>query len=233
MASPLPPVPGVFKLTMKWGVGGTLQLSTNLHFQYSGSIADATPATALATALRVPAAANIPASLNSGYTVASMEVTDLSVASGPQGTETSVIAGTRSGPVLPLSTAAVANYAISRRYRGGKPRSFVPFGIDTDLASNQVWGSSALSAFNGSWSGFLNGCIGVVGGGATVTHQVNVSYFSGFTNVPYGSPTKYRRVPTPRSSPLVDVISSSAISAHLGSQPPRNPIYSTRRPTRT
>jgi hypothetical protein len=111
----------------------------------------------------------------------------------------------------------LVNYLINRRYRGGRPRGYWPLGSQSDWANNQGWGSSFLSAAGGGLGAFVTGIVGLSAGSTTLLDHVNISYYNGFTNVSYGTPTKYRRVPTPRTVPVIDSISSIVLSSKFGS----------------
>lgn len=219
MGPPLPPVTDVLKATLIWDVGSDLNVQCVTHWEYSGGPPTGADCTTLAGLIRSSMNTNGTTLLNNSFFFSGVDVLDLNSSSGASGIHISNFAGTRSGVDLTGGTAVLVNHAISRRYRGGKPKSFLPWGVAGDLLTPQTWTTGLVSAADTAWANFVTGVIGSVGGSTTIASHVNVSYFQGFTNVPYGSPTKYRRVPTLRSGgPVVDVITSSSINNRPSSQ---------------
>jgi hypothetical protein len=102
---------------------------------------------------------------------------DLSTLNTPVGLWTGSIAGTRTGSPLPAETCLLINFHVNRRYRGGKPRMYLPLGNAGDVSAPQAWLGGFLAAVNTSFSAFLNGVFGSTLGGATVTTLCSVSYY--------------------------------------------------------
>lgn len=218
----LPPVPGVLRVQLTWGTGNSKVNLTNLHFAYTAGPPTAANCATMAASVVSAAATNLTSLMASAASMGEATVTDLATTSGHQGTGGSPFSGSRSGADTAASTCLVMQYDIARRYRGGKPKSFLPLGTATDITTARQWVSSFTSAALTGWNNFITAVV-AAGAGCTITNQVNVSYFSGFTNVPYGSPTKYRRVPTLRSGgPVTDAIISTVASPIPGSQRRRN-----------
>ena len=146
-------------------------------------------------------------------------IQDLSSASGGEGASGTGSVGTRGSGELPVGVCVLVNYAIQRRYRGGKPRSYFPFGIQSDLLDGSSWSGAAIAAFHAGVQGFITGMIGQVAGSTTISDLVNVSYYDGVitTTPPWRGPGfKYPRAL--RAVPVVDTITSSAVAAKPGSQ---------------
>lgn len=148
--------------------------------------------------------------------------TDLSSSSGFQGVNTTPQTGTRGGVLLPGGTCVLINYHMTRRYRGGKPRNYLPYLDASDLNGAQVWNSTPLGLLLAAWVAFIGDVEGTTYSTATIGGQCNVSYYAGFTNVPYGSPTKYRRTPTVRVTPVVDAVVATSANPAPASQRRRN-----------
>jgi hypothetical protein len=160
--------------------------------------------------------------LYTGSVMTGTQVTDLASTSGAFGVDTTNVNGTEAGSALPAGTAYLINFKIARKYRGGKPRCYLPLGVAADLATRANWLSTNITNTTTHFTAFIAGFVGQVAGTTTISGHVNVSYYSGFTNVAYGSPTKYRRVPTLRATPLVDAITSYAVQPSPASQRRRN-----------
>lgn len=218
----LPVVPNVLKLTLGWTIGGDSTAETVTHWQYSGGAPNSADCITLAALFLSGAAAHFPAEMPTNCRLASATVLDLASSTGAEGTSTSGFVGTRTGAQMSGGTCFVVNHQIARRYRGGKPKSFLPFGVAGDLSDPQHWSSTFTAAAGGAWGTVQGGFIGSAGGTTTITHQVNVSYYQGVnppTTLPSG---RVKQSPKLRSSPVVDVVVASAGSTRPGSQRRRN-----------
>ncbi len=111
---------------------------------------------------------------------------------------------------------------IARRYRGGKPRIYTPYLTQSDLANRSQWATASTTALTTAWLAFITAIKTHALGSATVTGQVNVGYFSGYTLGPAG-PGGYRtKIPTPLGTPHVDVITGTTTNLKPASQRRRN-----------
>jgi hypothetical protein len=128
---------------------------------------------------------------------------DLSSVSSPIGQWVGSSNGSRLGGVLPAETALLINAHIARRYRGGKPRLYLPLGCQTDVLNPQSWSSSFLTAVATGFTNFFNAISGHTYGSLVITNAVNVSYYSAHTA---------------RPTPLVDPWTGFTINAMPASQ---------------
>jgi len=223
MTVTLPPVPNVLKFQAHWTIGADVNAATIWHWLYTGAAPDAADCLTLATEFDGYLADFAEPLMDSENVLTGVTCTDLASTSGAQAEFEGTDTGTRSGGLLPAGVALLVNYQIARRYRGGKPRSYLPFGVSSDLASQSLWSGSFTGAVRAGYLTFQTAIDAVVAGSTDLSKQVNVSYFEGFTNEPYGSPTKYRRVPTLRSGgPLVDPVTGVAVNVRPSSQRRRN-----------
>lgn len=219
----LPAVPGVLRAQLKWSDSEDLNVTTTLFFSYSGGAPSDAATLALATDILVAMEACSTQWLVS-VQLTECEVTDLSSDEGAQASFSGTTAGSVGGQVLAGGTCLVANYTISRRYRGGKPRSYLPWGSASTLENAQQWDADFLSDCRSKLDTFFATCIGSTSGGCTITNQVNVSYYNGSTAVIVGSAGSERgkTIPTRRAVPLVNAVTSRAILGRPGSQRRRN-----------
>lgn len=219
MAPPLPAAGLYLKVTTTVEDNRAAQLGSHMYFSYSGGPMTAAIALALATAIYGEAHTNILPLIDSTKSLYGIVVTDLNVVGGvSQEYAPGLVNGTRAGGIVPIQIAAIANYSIARRYRGGKPRGFWFFGSESDIATENEWQGTAVTAFEAGLNSYIAGISGLSSGGVTILGHVSLSYYSGFTNETYGTPTKYRRVPTPRAAPVADPIISVRVNPLLGSQ---------------
>lgn len=218
---PLPLVPNVLRADLQWHDGSDLSVSSRHFFRYSGG--PPTSADALALAADIYAAMSPHDGLWDTFSeFAGVKVTDLSSNTGGVGEHAQATVGARPNTPLPGGVAVVVNYVIARRYRGGKPRNYLPWFVADDIDPRQVWFAEATNDATTALSAFFTAVIGLVSGGTTITSHVNVSYYSGFTAVQNPITGRWRNVPKLRTTPVVDDILSWSVSSRPGSQRRRN-----------
>jgi hypothetical protein len=218
----LPPVAGVVKVRIHTAPGSDLKALSVLHFSYTGGPPTAANLNALCTGINTAWTNRLQGATGTNIVYEGSDATDLASATGASGVATASVSGTRGSGVLPAGCAVLINKTIARRYRGGKPRTYLVAGAGSDLSGPSNWTSAFVSYVNSNWPLFIGDIKAIATAGITITNEVNVSYYQGFTNVPYGSPTKYRRVPTPRGAPVVDIITGYSTNAAPASQRRRN-----------
>lgn len=200
---PLPPAANTLKCSLGWGIGGNSTAETILHFTYSGGTPSASDCAGFAADFQAAAVTNLKALITVDGSIRPCTVQDLNTSSGFSGIGGSTTAGTRTGGALSGGTCVVMNHAIARRYRGGKPRSYCPFGTTAELQSLGTWTSSFLTTVNSDWSAFITACKAATVSGITITNFVNVSYHNNKAL---------------RPTPVIDPILASSPRLRLGSQ---------------
>jgi hypothetical protein len=148
--------------------------------------------------------------------------TDLSSTSGGVGASTGSTNGTLGGDTLAGGTAVVVSYLINRRYRGGKPRNYFPWGDSNSLNTRQAWLPAYVAEVAAGVATAISTFIGTVEGATTISAHANVSYYSGFTVQTNPGTGRARNVPKLRTVPLVDDIVGRAVLGRPGSQRRRN-----------
>jgi hypothetical protein len=212
----LPVVPNVLRADLHWSISSDVNARTSLFFEYSGTAPDGSACLSLATTIAT-AMGGWGEYWDVDTTLLGCTVTDLSSVTGGVATHDVSVAGTRPNP-MSGATAVLVNYQISRRYRGGKPRSYLPWGDSGDIGNRQTWNATRVGLWGTALAEFFDTVIGSTAGGTTITQHVNVSYYSGFTVVTSPTTGRARNVPTLRSSPLVNTVSSFAVSAKIANQ---------------
>lgn len=215
---PLPNVPNVMKVRLIWGVNAPVNIGTNLFWSYTGGPPASADCTAIAGGISSAVASDLLSLLSSAYSLQEVICTDLSSASGAVGLNTTGHLGTRTGANVPVSNCTLIDYLINRRYRGGKPRSYFPFGVDADLFNQRTWSSTFVGACNTGFAAFVTAVNALSSGTTVMAAHVNVSYHKGFTVVTSPTTGRARNVPTLRANPLVDVIASAVTATKIGSQ---------------
>ena len=216
--APLPPVAGVLRVEFTIGDEASIEAGSRFFLSYTGGPPNTTDLNTLATDVSTAWGSHMAPEVNDNESLHGVVITDLSSDEGAQGIWTGTINGGLTGIQLPASTCAVMNHQINRRYRGGRPRTYVRFGQTTSLAGTNEWTSGAQSAFLSCWEAWIAAILGTGSLSITLANIVNVSYYSGFTA--FESPSgRYRNIPKLRvDGPVVDVIQSTTTASKLGSQ---------------
>jgi hypothetical protein len=106
---------------------------------------------------------------------------------------------------LTANDCALLNIKIQRRYRGGKPRLYLPWGSDADVQDAQHWKSASITTFNSAILTHTNYVVGQTWAGGGFDHLVNVSYYQGFKVVTSPTTGRARNVSTLRAGgPQID-----------------------------
>lgn len=105
--------------------------------------------------------------------------TDLSSDTGATYENTTVSAGTNSGGTIPGSASFLVSHQILRRYRGGHPRHYMPFGQASDIEANNQWASSFFTNSLTDVQNMITMLNSYSGGSITALNMGNLSYISG------------------------------------------------------
>lgn len=144
--------------------------------------------------------------------------TDLTTNTASRGSWSGSEAGNRSGGPLPNEVVTLLNFEVLRRYRGGKPRMYAPWGTVGDLLNEREWDSTYIGDVNTAWASFAGSMIGQGFGSCAITAQVNVSYYEG-VNTPITLPSgRVKQSSKVRSATQVDIVSGHSCNQYLGSQ---------------
>jgi hypothetical protein len=144
--------------------------------------------------------------------------TDLASAAGARGSYSANNDGGNSNKIPSLGTCTVIDFEINRRYRGGKPRIYLPIGTIDQCTTSTTWQASYVSAINAAWSTFQAAVLADTYTGFALEDNVNVSYYEGFTLVTNPITGRGKNVAKIRSAPLVDNIVGHTTRTILGSQ---------------
>lgn len=213
---PLPDVPCV-RVKLDYQDVSGFDAGSRFFLSYSGSAPTGANCTTLAGDVATAWAANIAPLVTAEWSLKEVDVLDIATNSGFSGQATPSDAGTRTGPTLPLQCATNVEYNISRRYRGGKPRMFLPPGAEADLVNQSHYDGTYVTAVNTGITAFFAALEALsIGAMGTLAH-VNLSYYSGFRNVTNSS-GRERAVPVYRPTALHDVVSGYSCKALVGSQ---------------
>lgn len=214
--APLKPVPNVLRIRLLFTIGGKPNQGIRFFSRWSGSTPSASSLTTLCGQIAVAAVTHLIPLIHPSTSLTEVIIEDLTSSTAATGSASGVNAGTRTGAQLPADVAFVSSYEIARRYRGGHPRSYLPFGVDTDLTTSQLWKLTAVTDFVAGLEAFFATVGTSSAGGTTIGAHVAISYFKGFTirtRVPY----RPQVLNTPRTTPLVTDVTSIAGRRGVGS----------------
>ena len=124
-----------------------------------------------------------------------------------------------SGTALPAQCAINVEYDIARRYRGGKPRMFLPPGVVGNTANSSQWSGTFISDVNAAVVAFIDEIEALsIGAMGTLAH-VNLSYYSGYNTAspPWRGPG-FKYPPLYRDAAKLDTVEGYACKAVIGSQ---------------
>ena len=214
----LPVAPSVIRLVTQFAIENDQDAISKLHFLYTGSAPTAAQLITFCGVMNTSWNANLKGLCGDETYLVGNTATDLTSSTSAEGTAADSIQGTRGTSYLPADTAFVASYEIVRRYRGGHPRGYWPFGIDTDILDPQHWESASVTAFLAGVEAYIASAVGGGWSGAGTISQVNVSYFEGFTAVENPITHRYRNVPNVRAAVVIDEITSVIGRQRPGSQ---------------
>ena len=213
----LPAVPNVLRLDHYFHIAEDLTAKTRKFWKYLGGPPTNAELATMATAVRTAFASDMASLLSSFWELSEIVVTDLSSSTAAQGSDSTAVPGTRSGSSNSASVCLLESLKIGRRYRGGHPRNYWPFGVNGDFATAQTWLPAFITACDTGFTSFHSAIDSAIGAWGTSEGQVNVSYYSGFTTHT-GTTGRVRNVSTVRLAPLVDAATGVIFQVGIASQ---------------
>lgn len=143
---------------------------------------------------------------------------DLSATDGAGNTADVSYAGSSDTSPTPNQVAANVKFDISRRYRGGKPKMYIP-GIDNQFVEDEShWKVSFANGMGAAMNAFNDGIKAIFADAITLTGIVNVSFYEGFTSVENPVTHRWRNIPTYREVALVDPVGGFTVDQVFGTQ---------------
>lgn len=220
---PLPYVAGVLKVSHHFTIGVDTNAMVRLHHGYSGPAPSDATCLGMSLALYTYAAEDLVALFPATTQYTKCEVLDLSGPTAGYGETVSATAGTLSGEAIGAGSAFLVSNPIARRYRGGKPRSYWPFGSGGVLLNANTWETGFASSVLSALDTFRSHTETVAGDGTSIINWCSVSYYAGFTSVLNPITGRTKDVPKVRTGSIpVDVILEFVPSVKVASQRRRN-----------
>lgn len=124
--------------------------------------------------------------------------------------------GTRAGVALPTQVAMAMSIAVTRRYRGGHGRIYIPAGVVADVTSGRLWNPAAaamLANANAAAAAFYTALNGLTIGAV----QMRLIVLSYWTSTPPVPPSTHG-TPVLRTTPLVLVTTGMRVRTRVDTQ---------------
>jgi hypothetical protein len=193
------------------------EAGSRIYLQYAGAAPTAGNCITLASDIAAAWATNLSGQVSDDWALAEVDVLDIASDTGASGQWTGHNVGGETNTAVPSQVAVNIEFGIARRYRGGKPRMFLPGPSMAQMQDSAHWTTGYVSSVQTAVGAFFTAVealsIGAVG---QLTH-VNLSYYKSFTNVTNSS-GRTRAAPKYRDVALVDTIESYIVKAVVGSQ---------------
>lgn len=215
-AVPLPASPCV-RARLIYSNGATVKIGNRFYLSYSGSAPTGANCITLATDIAAAWSSHLAGVQNEDFNLVEVDVLDLATEMGLSGQWLGSDPGTRAGTGLPFQCAMNVEFGIAERYRGGKPRMYLPGGVEADLADGAHWGDTFVGDVNTAVTAFFAEIEALSIGAMGTLNHVNLSYYSGFTNITNSS-GRERAVPKYRAAALVMNVTGYSAKAEISSQ---------------
>lgn len=215
-APPLPASP-CLRVRLDYSQADSFLAGNRFYLSYAGAAPTAGNCVTLAGDIEAAWVTNMAPVTLEDFALTEVDVLDIASTSGASGQWSGSEGGTRSGSFIPSSVAVNIEFQIARRYRGGKPKIYLPPGAQGDLGDQGHWSNTyktavqtAIDAFFAAVTALSVGAVGALG-------HVNLSYYNGFKNITNSS-GRERAVPTYRDSALLDSITGYSVKQEVSSQ---------------
>jgi hypothetical protein len=213
---PLPEVPCV-RINIDYVDTDGYLAGSRFFMSYTGTSPSPGDCQSLAANVATAWGDHLAPGISSSWSIAEVDVLDIASYSGSSGQSTQTETGQISGTPIPAQSCVNIEFGIARRYRGGKPRMFMPGPTDAYLANSSTFTTAYIDSINTGMSDFMSLIASVPVGNMGSLQHVNISFYQGFKNVTNTS-GRTRAAPTYRTVALVDPVESYITKQVLGSQ---------------
>ncbi len=218
---PTPPLPAspCLRVRLIYTASGALLAGNRLYFSYTGSAPTGAECITLAGDVAAAWNTHVAPVVNSNFALEEVDVLDIATDSGFSGQWTGSHGGTdANGTSLPVGCATNVEFDIARRYRGGKPRMYLPPGCSGDQATDATYGTTFITAVNTAVAAFIAAIDGASVGVGTLAH-VLLSYYHGYNTAspPWRGPG-YKYPPKYKDAATLDTVVGYSTKAVIGTQ---------------
>jgi hypothetical protein len=203
----LPSVPKAAKVILQGFIDGTKPWVNLFHIGYSvGGALTGAEVLAMANAVSAAWGTSLAPSLEDTISLANVIVQALDSSTAPVANDPTVHTGGDSTTPVAAGTAFVVKRLVTRRYRGGHSRVYIP-GLGAGALNDdpEEWNAATAAAILADWIEVEDSAVDAIEGVHTDASSINISYYEGFTNVLYPS-GRYHVKPTPRATPVIDQV---------------------------
>lgn len=215
-APPLPASPCV-RVRLEYTQADAALAGSRFYLSYAGAAPTPGNCTTLAGDVATAWSSNLAAVISQEFALTEVDVLDIASDAGASGQWTGSESGALEETQLPSMCAVNIEFDIARRYRGGKPRMFLPPPNSAAMLDAGHWTTTYVGDVHTAITGFMTALEALSIGAMGSLAHVNLSYYKGFTNITNSS-GRERAVPTYRDTALVDTIEGYAVKAEIGSQ---------------
>jgi hypothetical protein len=213
---PLPASPCIRVRLEYTNADGSLA-GSRFNLSYSGAAPTSGNCVTLAGDIATAWNSDLAEIVSGNWTLTEVDVLDIASDSGLFGTAAVSHEGSYSGSAIPSQVANNVEFDIGRRYRGGKPRMFIPPPSVAAQEDSAHWTSTFITLSNTQVTAFFTAVSALSVGSIGTLGHVNLSYYQGFKNVTNSS-GRTRAAPTYRPLALLDPVTGYATKGVLGSQ---------------
>lgn len=213
---PLPDTPCV-RVRLGYSYESISLAGSRFYLAYSGSAPTAANCVTLADDVGSAWNTHFSSLVYEPIAMDEVDVLDIATDSGASGTVTLGYTGSMGGSSLTGNVATNIEYSIARRYRGGKPRMYLPPPDESALDDLDKFSTTHIANTNTAAAAFFAEITALsIGSIGTLTH-VNLSYYQGFVNVTNSS-GRERAAPKYRATAKSDPVTGYSCKAVVGSQ---------------
>lgn len=214
-AVPLPDVPCV-RVKLDYS-NSALEAGSRFYLSYSGAAPTGANCTTLAGDIAAEWAGEFGPIVNPNFALVEVDVLDIATNSGLSGQWNGTHTGAATGTPCPSQCCFNIEFNIARRYRGGKPRMYLPPGTNSGQITDSLWSTGTVGTVNTATAAFFAYLEGLSIGSMGTLNHVNLSYYKGFTN--YTSPSgREKSRPTYRATAQHDNVVGYSTKQLIGSQ---------------
>jgi len=213
---PLPDVPCV-RCRLDYQDLTSNESGNRFYLSYSGSAPTAANCVTLAGDIASAWNTWFGGLTSQNFALVEVDVLDIASDSGLSGQWAGTYNGGQTGTPLTLQSAINVEFLIARRYRGGKPRIYLPPTDTSGLADAAHWDTTVITATNANATGFFGALHALSIGAMGTLQHVNLSYYKGYNNVEIPGSRAYA-APKYRLAALHDDVTGYATKAVVGSQ---------------
>jgi hypothetical protein len=190
---------------------------SRFYLSYGGSAPTPGNCITLADGIAAAFTSDLAYAMSDSWALVEVDVLDIATDAGSSGQWTGNNPGLGGSGACQASVATNVEYQIARRYRGGKPRMFIPPPSNSALEDAAHWTDAIVGDITSNVTGFFAAVTALsVGAMGTLTH-VNLSYYKSFTNITNSS-GRERAVPKYRDVALHDNVEGYQAKKVIGSQ---------------